>query len=71
MCPRHVVKSECTTLELVAVKGGRSVLNALHPDPQRYGLLLLHIVELLTSSGIRPPAEACVIDSGGSLERRF
>ena len=47
------------------------VLNALHPDPQRYGLLLLHIVELLTSSGIRPPAEACAIDSGGSLERRF
>lgn len=47
------------------------VLNALHPDPQRYGLLLLHVVELLTSPGFRPPAEACAIDSGGSLERRF
>tara|TARA_B100001013_G_scaffold9975_1_gene6040 strand:+ start:116 stop:670 length:555 start_codon:yes stop_codon:yes gene_type:complete len=47
------------------------VLNALHPDPQRYGLLLLHIVELLAFSGIRLPAEACAIDSGGSLERRF
>ena len=47
------------------------VLRALHPEPQRYGFLLLTIIELLSSPEIRPPAEACAIDSGGSLERRF
>ncbi len=47
------------------------VLNALQPDPQRYGLLLLSIVELLAYSGIRPPAEVCAITNGDSLERRF
>ena len=30
------------------------VLNALHPDAQRNGLLLLHIVEFLSSPEIRP-----------------
>lgn len=47
------------------------VLASLHPKPRRYGLLLLSVVELLSSSGIRPPAEACAVDSGGSLERRI
>ncbi len=47
------------------------VMNALQPDPQSYGLLLLQIVEFVSSPGIRPPIEACAINSGDSLDRRF
>ncbi|MHC4809212.1 MAG: M56 family metallopeptidase [Planctomycetota bacterium] len=47
------------------------VLDALSPDPRGYAGALLNVVEFLASSAIRPPAMACAMNGGGTLERRL
>ena len=47
------------------------VLEALCPDPRGYAGSLLNVVEFLASPAIRPPAMACAMNGGGTLERRL
>lgn len=47
------------------------VLEALGPDPRGYAESLLMVVEFLASPAIRPPAMACAMNGGGTLERRL
>lgn len=47
------------------------VLRTLKTDPRGYASSLLNVVEFLASPAIRPPAVACAMSRGGSLERRL
>ncbi len=47
------------------------VVSTLNPKPRTYANSLLQAVECLAYPGLRPPAVASEINSGGFLERRF
>ncbi|MFO0313670.1 MAG: M56 family metallopeptidase [Planctomycetota bacterium] len=48
-----------------------TVLRALAAEPRDYGSCLLSVAESLSSPGVRPPAQACAMSDGGSLEQRI
>jgi beta-lactamase regulating signal transducer with metallopeptidase domain len=47
------------------------VLRALAAEPRDYGSCLLSVAESLSAAGFRPPAQACAMSDGGSLEQRI
>ncbi|MFN7587636.1 MAG: M56 family metallopeptidase, partial [Planctomycetota bacterium] len=47
------------------------VLRTLATEPRDYGSCLLSVAESLSAPGVRPPAQACAMSDGGSLEQRI